>query len=141
MKVRCISNAAKDLPKGIPPEKIWGNVADARDRFFSLLVGKEYVVYGITIHLGYAWYYICDEDFIYYPVWNPSALFEISDGTLPSCWRVGLHSLSGSQEKTFLIAFPEWVDDQYFYDRLTDGDTKAVDVFQNYRKIFEANVC
>ena len=88
MKVRCVSRAAKDLPKGIPPEKIWGNVADVRSRLFPLIVGKEYVVYGMTINLGYLWYYVCDENFTYYPVWKPAVLFQISDGTLPPCWRV-----------------------------------------------------
>jgi hypothetical protein len=38
----------------------------------------------------------------------------------------------------FIIAFPEWVDDQYFYDKLTDGDPKTVQIFNNYRKMFEA---
>jgi len=86
MRVRCINNAAKDLPEAIL-EKIWGKVDDVKDRMFPLKVAKEYTVYGITISLGCAWYYICDENFTYYPVWSPSGLFEISDGTLPLSWR------------------------------------------------------
>jgi hypothetical protein len=92
----------------------------------------------MTIFLGYPWYYICDENFTYYPVWKPS-MFEISDGTLPSCWRVGFHSLGSDQDKMFLIAFPEWVNDQYFYDKLTDGETKEVQIFLSYRKLFETS--
>jgi hypothetical protein len=133
VKVRCVSKSPKDLPKDFPLERIWGKHTE--DRYFALLVGKEYVVHGVTISLGHVWYYICDENFVYYPVWNPWSLFEISDSSLPQFWRIGVRQPPGREELEFILSFPEWVNDRYFYDKLTDRKEEEVRIFDRYRKI------
>src|SRR5665213_1583362 len=137
VKVKCTSNSPKDLPGDFPLERIWGK--NTEDRRFSLLVGKEYSVYGVTITLGLVWYYIRDEEFVYYPVWTPSNLFEISDSSLPESWRVGIHDTGGHADVGFILSFPEWVADKYFYDKLTDRDDKEVRIFNYYRKLLDDN--
>lgn len=138
MKVMCIKNLATDLPKEINPDLVLGKADSSRERRFPLLIGKEYTVFGITIRMNCAWYYVCDEDFTYYPVWSPAALFEITDGRLSRYWRVGYHTWSGTgNQPYFIISFPEWVNDQYFYDKLTDREQKEIDVFEKYRKLIE----
>lgn len=139
MKVKCISKSARDLPAGINPRRIWGDIEDAADRKFSLVVGKEYFVHAVTITLGHTWYYICDEDFAYYPIWNPASLFEISDSSVPSFWRVGFRKARyGEEEERFLLSFPEWVNDDLFYDKLTEGNDEEVRIFDRYRSVLES---
>jgi hypothetical protein len=134
MRVRCISRSPKDLPKDIRLERIWGT--DTKDRYFPLRIGKEYVVYGVTIWLGHVWYYICDEDFVYYPIWNPSSLFEISDSSLPQFWRIGVRNVPSLDDKVdFILSFPEWVDDRYFYSKLVDGNDEELRIFNHYREM------
>jgi hypothetical protein len=137
VKVRCVTKSAKDLPKDIRLERIWGNSENIADRSFALTVGKEYIVYGVTITLGHVWYYICDEDFVYYPVWNPASLFEITDSSLPQSWRVRFDKEQDGHEERFLLSFPEWVNDKYFYDKLTDGNAAEVEIFNRYKKTLD----
>jgi hypothetical protein len=99
-------------------------------------VGKEYFVFAITIRLGHAWYYIADEDFVYYPILNPASLFEIVDGRVSSYWNVGLHP-EKHQSECFIVAFPEWANDPYFYDKLTDRNPETVAVFEKYRRLMD----
>src|SRR5690242_9918866 len=104
MKVRCIGNSERDLPKEFPISGHWG--ADA-PHSFALTIGKEYLVYAVLVSSAYgAWYYIRDENFVWFPIWNPAPLFEITDGAQPTCWRAGPHLLG--DEKALLIAYPEW---------------------------------
>ena len=117
MKVACVSRSARDLPR----ELIQPELGIGPDRLFSLVVGKPYVVYGITWDLGNLWYYICDEDYSYYPVWNPSALFQIVDNRLSSYWRIAIYTVGQAKLKMPVIAFEEWANDPLFYDRLTEG--------------------
>jgi len=137
MKVRCLSRSPKALPKEIRLERIWGK--DVTDRSFPLIVGKEYVVHGVTITLGHVWYYICDEKFVYYPVWNPSSLFEISDSSLPDFWRIGVHNSRGREDVDFILSFPEWVGDPFFYYKLTERSEAEVKIFNHYRALIEDN--
>lgn len=62
MKVQCIGNTGQLLPKASLLEGL--NEATS----FALVTGKTYVVYAFTVVRNYAWYYICDEDFTYYPI-------------------------------------------------------------------------
>jgi hypothetical protein len=135
MKVRCISKSAKDLPKDVRPGRIGRSLET--DRSFALIVAKEYVVYSVTIYLGHVWYYICDEDFFYYPVWNPASLFEITDSSLPESWRVRFDKEQDGHEERCLLSFPEWVNDKYFYDKLTDGNAAEVEIFNRYKKTLD----
>jgi hypothetical protein len=134
MKVECVSRSADALPaEMIRPD--WGLAADSQ---FPLVVGKQYVVYGITLALGHLWYYLCDEGYTYYPVWKPSPLFRVVDPRLPRCWQIGFHSPPRGRKAILIIAFQAWVDDPLFYDRLTDGEEEAVRVFSRYKRLMDA---
>lgn len=133
MKIECISNSATELSD----ELIRPELGLGRDQVFSLEVGKQYVVYGITCNLGHLWYYICDEDYTYYPVWNPSPLFRIVDNRLSSFWRIGIYSVGSTKLAMPIIAFEEWVNNPVFYDQLTDGEEEAVVVFKKYKQLMD----
>ncbi len=67
MKVRCIGNRGSNLPPALLDPK------SNRDEntLFALTIGKTYVVYGLTVYRSFLWYYLCDEEFTYFPIWNP----------------------------------------------------------------------
>jgi hypothetical protein len=133
MRIECVSNLAKLLPD----ELIRPEIGLGRDHVYSLRIGKQYVVYGITWFLGYLWYYICDEDNLFYPVWNPSPLFTIVDNRLSSFWHLGIYASAAGEHPMPIFAFKEWVENPSFYDRLTDGDNTTVAVFKKYKQLMD----
>ena len=133
MIVCCISNTGTSLPV----ELIWPVGGYTKEREFPLILGKKYTVYGITIFQGHPWYYVCDEDYSYYPVWRPWVLFEVSDARLSKYWIVG-HQPIDDNLYSFIIAFPEWVNDPEYYDQLTDGDEPAVSIFKKYKQSMDS---
>jgi hypothetical protein len=130
MKIKCIENRVICLP-----EEIIRNYSTSYSEF-SILKGGEYIVYGMTVYLGYIWYYVCDEDYSYYPIWNPSPLFEVVDGRLSRYWTYSY------KEGEYAVlrprwAFLEWTSDPDYYDRLTDGEDREVEIFKNYKELMD----
>jgi hypothetical protein len=131
MKVKCISKISRNLPEQV----IYPDLGLGPDRVFSLVIGKDYVVYGLTSYLGIPWFFICDEDYSYYPIWNPSPLFRIIDDRLSALWRIGIYGPGKEKDLPVLIlAFEEWVNNPFFYDQLTNGDDSAVRVFKERKQ-------
>lgn len=54
MKIKCIANSGSALPSDCRNELV--NITEETQ--FHLTIGKTYNVYGMTIFLGYIWYYI-----------------------------------------------------------------------------------
>ncbi|GAB3910619.1 hypothetical protein GCM10027612_86820 [Microbispora bryophytorum subsp. camponoti] len=136
MKVRVASNNGGALPASMLDER-WGLTPRAR---YPLTIGKEYVVYAISVAKDVFWYYVLDDDERPYPIWYPGPLFEISDDAIPSRWVIGyIPARSGtSRVGTSLISFREWAGDPLFYERLMDGDPVAAAVFQRERMLIDA---
>lgn len=84
MKVVCVSNSGKSLPR---------NYLDARRGYnyaaeFQITVGKEYVVYALALrNNAQVWYYISDDDGLYYPFHYPAPMFQVVDGRPSKYWR------------------------------------------------------
>jgi hypothetical protein len=133
MKVRVIGNSGGQLPLSMLDSR-WGLT---RETSFPVAVGKEYIVYAITAVKDVFWYYLLDEHDLPYPVWYPSPLFQVSDGSIPAHWVVNYVSNAVSQDRvgTSLITFKEWANDPSFYERLVEGEAGAVAAFQNERNI------
>jgi hypothetical protein len=133
MKVRVIGNSGERLPLSMLDSK-WGLTRDAS---FPLVIGKEYVVYAITVVKDAFWYYLLDEHDLPYPVWYPSPLFQVSDGSIPAHWVVNYVSNDASPDRTgtSLITFKEWANDPFFYERLVEGEAGAAAAFRNERNI------
>jgi hypothetical protein len=133
MKVRAISNSGRQLPLPML-DSGWGLT---RESSFPITVGKEYVVYAITVVKDAFWYYLLDEHDLPYPVWYPSPLFKVSDGTIPTHWTATYVSDPTSHDRvgTSLITFKDWANDPYFYEKLVDGESDAVAAFRNERNI------
>ena len=128
MKIKCIENKISVLP-----QEITNNFGSISDTQFNVCPGKEYVVYALSYFYGHIWYCICEEDYTYYPMWNPDVFFEISDGHLSRYWIFSFRNDAKNQRRPF-FSFPEWANDKHYYNGLTDGDQPERDLFKNYKE-------
>lgn len=133
MKVKCVYNTASSLPENILPTRSGYN----RLTKFPLIIGKEYIVYATTIYMGFVWYYICDEYYTYYPTGNPSLLFDVVDGRLSKSWIYFSLKDKDPYSTYAIFTYPEWANDPYYYDSLTDGDDNAVKIFKSYQELMD----
>ena len=86
MKIRCVANTGASLPEHyLDPSGGY-----TKDLKFGLTIGKEYVVYAFYERQGQVWYYIADDQYMYYPMQNPAPLFEVVDDRLSKYWRFKL---------------------------------------------------
>jgi hypothetical protein len=129
MKVRCIANTGLSLPE----EYLDPRVGYTKQLKFALTVGKEYTVYAFYEWQGQVWYYLCDDNYMYYPMKNPAPLFEVSDSRVSKYWRFNL-----SENGLLRIAFQEWFTDRYFYDKLTDQNEAEVLIFEKVKDLMDA---
>lgn len=133
MLVKCIYNKGKDLPLDAQvPRSGFGPDCD-----FRLILDKMYIVYGMTVYSDYIWYYIGDEYYSYYPAWNPSPLFEVIDGRLSKYWVHNFWHGKNKHTSHTLIAYPEWANEPYYYDQLTDGEEREVEIFESYKALMD----
>lgn len=129
MKVCCISNTGVSLPDSYIISDLGYNL----ETQFQLTLGREYLVYAIYEWQGNVWYYICDDNYSYYPQQNPAPLFKVVDKTLSKHWKFEL-----APNGLLTIAFQEWFDDSEFYDKLTDMDEEAVSIFKRVKNIMDS---
>ncbi|MEG5140729.1 MULTISPECIES: hypothetical protein [unclassified Microcoleus] len=96
-------------------------------------IGKEYVVYAIQAWKETIWYYICDDNYSYYPMQNPAPLFEVVDDRVSKYGRFKLWP-----DGCLMIAFEQWFTDPYFYDKLTDIEEAEVEIFDKIKELMDA---
>lgn len=128
MIVRCTAKTGEVLPAFAYDSKR-GVAADTE---FAVTLGRTYFVYGVTLLLGIAWYYVLDDDGHDWPTWIHAPLFDLVDGAIPASWVVGYFRFSRDDQYP-LLSFPEWATDHRFYERLVDGVPEAVRVFSMRR--------
>jgi hypothetical protein len=129
MKVCCIANSGEFLPETyLKPDLYYDN-----NTTFALTIGKEYVVYAFSEWQGNLWYYICDDNYAYYPMQNPAPLFKIIDNRVSKYWHFEI-APNGLLE----VAFEQWFADPNFYDKLTDQEEAEVLIFEKVKELMDA---
>ncbi len=136
MKVKCISNRLEDLPRDyFMPRGRYHSEARISQ---SITEGREYCVYALQVGRGQTYFYLCDDQYsnyppLHYPQANPAPLFEVVDATMPACWRIQVFP------DGLFLAFDEWIESEYFYDRLTDGeDGSIIEAWRRSKALVEA---
>ena len=129
MRIRCIANNGEHLPENyIDPARGYTKKVE-----LPLTVGKEYVVYAIRAWQGVVWYYICDDNYSYYPIQTPAPLFEVVDSRVSKYWQFMLDA-----NGVLRFAFEQWFTDPYFYDKLTDQEEAEVEIFDKVKELMDA---
>lgn len=131
MKIKCITNKTSALS-----QEISQNYEISYEEF-SVKEGFEYTVYALGMNYGHIWYCICDDNYFFYPNWNPSTLFEIVDNRLSRYWVLGFREQNN--KKIPLLSFCEWVNDEYFYGELVDGNANEPNavIFRKYKELLD----
>lgn len=129
MEVRASANTGAALPANY----LRSDIGFSARTKFNLTVNKQYVVYAIDDYEGIVRYYICDDNYIYYPIGIPAPLFEIIDPTHSSHWK-------SQREPNGLLtlACKEWLSDPLFYEALVDGDVEAIEIFVQIKEQLDA---
>ena len=128
MKIRCLANTGLALPERyLKPQFCY-----SKELEFPLTIGQEYIVYALKEWQGNIWYYICDDNYTYYPMQHPAPLFEIIDDRLSSYWRFKCYP-----NGLIRLAVEEWLTDPYFYDKLTDQEEREVLIFDKIKQLID----
>jgi hypothetical protein len=130
MIVKCVSKYPdSDQLKQLGPKFF-------KDQDFHVTVGKEYIVFGLTVALepdygglGLSMEILSDyENLVDYP----ACLFEIVEGTVSRHWelRVGAHGV--------ITLWPPSFYKDYYHDRLSEGMPEFTEDFVRVRAMIEA---
>ncbi len=129
MRIRCIANTGVSLPESY----LNPGVYLTKETEFQLTIGKEYTVYALRAGKENLWYYICDDNYTYYPVQNPAPLFDVVDDRVSQYWRIKFYP-----NGVLRMAFEEWFADPNFYDKLTDQEEAEVLIFEKVKELMDA---
>ena len=131
MIIQCKTNLFSDLPKDCLVETKF-NTHETR-----LVVEKNYVVYAMILNSGYIWYFLEDEDKLYYPFAYPAPFFKVLNGNLSRYWIYSTEIGKDKNSSRTIWTYPEWANDPYFYNQLTDGKREALEVFKKYKELMD----
>jgi len=134
MKVKCIFKKYEEVDT-----KAYGfQAASKGNSNFYININETYIVYGMTLKDGNIWYYLCDLMFTYFPRWKPSLFFEVVDPRISRYWIYSFNKLVDYIQAYPIITFPEWANNHPdFYDKLTDGEEREVEIFKNYKELMD----
>lgn len=117
LKVKCLSQnyITKTAPCFFKPDKDFKDMDEIisfstftsteEGTEYSIIVGVEYIVYGIMVHDNVMYYLISFEE-NQPPDWIPSCLFEVSENSIPYFWEFKT-SVANNDEVMFIMSHSE----------------------------------
>lgn len=130
MRVKCFVNDISKLNDATLKRRLAESIhREGADE--DLVIGSNYVVLGIDRWSdGGLRVYLHTVEESDYPYPYPIEMFEVVDSTVPTGWCVTFEQQPlGVGIKR--IGFPEWVNDDSFYERLVDGDEAAIAIYKH----------
>lgn len=108
------------------------------DGELNIEIGAAYNVYGLALRKNGLWYYICSDPDDLYPSAYPAELFSILESKISDHWKLDFTVKEDElPTKEFIVSFAEWSQDSNFYERLVDGDPKAIKIFLKYKNLID----
>lgn len=131
MKIKGICNKSAGLPSYLIGK---GKMCKGNE-VFALTIDREYLVYGMTVIDGIVWYYVCEDDFVYYPSLVPSPFFKVLDNRLSRHWKFFIHTQIRNEQFYYFNdwVFQEWGDNIEFHHLLIERDKQALEIFNTYK--------
>lgn len=132
MRVQCIANDVDKLSDVAVRKRLAESIhLDGGDS--DLVVGNTYAVFAIAQWRdGGIRVYLHTVEESEYPYPYPLEMFSVIDPALPTNWCVSFEQRSfGVAIKR--ISFPEWANDDHFYEMLLDGDEEAIAIYKHQR--------
>jgi hypothetical protein len=131
MRVLCVTDSFFNLDDEMVKTRLNRSIhQDTAD--MDLDIGKNYNVVAIEERDGGLWLFLHTVESIDYPYPYPAEMFEFIDTSIPLGWKMKFE-----RRKDGLIikriSFPQWVDDDCFYEKLVDGDEEIIATYQQGR--------
>lgn len=124
MKIICTANKGSDIPKQAVRS---GNTLETD---FGLVVGEEYIVYGIGVYKGILHYLTMGKGlYDNYPDWFPADLFDVSVNLLPLEWYFKYFGDSEEHVFSAIWGYRELVLDETHQPDLVERKPDAVKIF------------
>jgi hypothetical protein len=136
MLVECVYNKVsqvKDRPALCKELQDSPRVQNGR---LFLTIGKVYVVYCLSVRGSFAWYFICDDVELSYPVPYAAPLFKLIDPRLSRYWICSL-SDRDQPNTELMLTFREWASDGLFYEKLVEDARDDPSAFAQYKVAFD----
>ncbi|WP_431081096.1 hypothetical protein [Pseudomonas thivervalensis] len=136
MKATCVLNNLNN--SALTPETVarLKRCISFPDDELDLVIGKEYVVYGVEFRDNCPWFFICIDEQDGYPIPLAADFFEITDKRLSAHWQLNFKEANNGKNQAQLVFF-EWATVEVFYENLISGDDQAEAVFEKYRKLMD----
>lgn len=134
MTVRCIRTKAD-------PE--WGEVyqrllENGHTEYEGLEVGREYIVYSVTVVDGLLGYRICEsERYPESPKWRMANYFTVVDPRLSKYWLHAYWPGITLRDTIAAFSYRETIENMYHTDELTDLEPEAVEIWLRDKKLIE----
>ena len=146
MKIRCIINKLNQISDEKLKSELETHIQKhyPNEPIYGLEIGEEFTVYAIIIlQNGWPKYGVVPSGdalngFYYYS----SILFEVIDPRPSKYWIFQHEAYNYRKEldSCTTLAFKEWIEENYFYSNLIDGDDKdrrELKVFIEYKKLMD----
>jgi hypothetical protein len=106
------------------------------DKVLPLLIDKFYICYAIVFGPFIEWLFVMDETGTRYPTSFPRILFLLVDKFVSRYWTVGEH-VDFKNNRSPILAFEEWAENEHFHGYLFEGDKDALTTFESYKKLMD----
>jgi hypothetical protein len=132
MLVKCIRNSVSTLAsdEASARTKAWTN---SEGKYADLEIDKIYPVEAIEYIDNGIFYYLHSVDASEHPYPYASEFFGIENSSLPESWDLSLRAESGLT-RLKRLTFPEWANDDLFFEKLVDGDPECVAIYATLRQ-------
>jgi len=130
MIAKCSGNSAEH----IGPDAIGNYRHHVHQDDLPLVIGRDYIVYGVLFREGQPWFLVCEEDDDDYPKPHFGELFALVDDRIPPDWSL---SVEENNVGRVSVLPSKWARDARFLEKLVDGDPVAVEGFRHMKQELE----
>lgn len=130
MIVKCTGNSLEH----VAPDAIGHLRHRVHQDELPLVIGREYVVYGLLFRDGQPWFLVCEESDDDYPKPHFGQLFVLVYDRIPPDWSLRLEE---SNVGRVSVLPSRWAGDPRFLEKLVDSDPIAVDEFRKMKQAIE----
>jgi len=131
MIVKCIERFGKNLPSDCLTAELRYSERD-KNVEFDLVIGKFYVVYAMALFGKYLWYAVCEAS-MEFPIFRPAPFFLIENSKLSKYWIYSYIEQQLSYLSNANFGFPEWINEDYFYNKLLNDGEREIKIFSEYK--------
>jgi len=134
MRVTCIKNSLASIIEDAVRMRLQESI-HIEGPNADLGIGQKYVVQAVEARRdGGWWLYLHTVPASGWPYPYPAEFFQIDDNAIPTNWSLRSEFVDG-QFTVKRLTFPDWANNDTFYEQLVDGDSIAEATYQQHLRI------